>query len=751
MDEAFEKMKNLVANAVALKIPDVEKRFILVTDCSAEAAGAMLAQADPKDDNILMPVAFFHHCLTDAEKRYNTTEKELLAVVLAVKKYRVYLGNPFDLITDHRALRWLNSLSMEDERGRRGRWMEFLQQFPLNPIHKSGKSPELSMADFLSRVTGCGDCTHDSEHGDKPRKPTGADSNGWISAVFDPMDFKTKQRQDVAVKQVVEVLQHGTVADPDEENCVNWRTGEREGQQEAKQILAKRDRLFIDDEGILRIRFNGGRRSTLHPWGAKQFNRIIVPRRLQSHVMALVHDSPLAGHMGCLRTWQRLRNGFWWPGMRKDLNEYIASCEGCGKNKHMNHPNKAPMQETTIPSAPLDRIQVDFLGPFQMARSHNFRYALQIQDVLSRYLLFVPTEDCTADTAAQTVTERWVSAFWIPKEIVSDQGRHFTAQVFEGMCARTGIKHYMGSPGHPQSQGQVERQNQLLNQVRCLADNENELWPEAIVKVQAIHNSTVNATTGFSPLELLTGQAPRRPEDLLLEENKGMPENSNNEEIPNENNNDEMLQHKQNFISEAVKAAKLGIKRSQARSRARQGDDFHDTGYQTGDLVRYKLSPKERSLMGGKLAPRYSGKHRVTEVCGKGWTYEIKPLDGRSAGAKRRHFDDLKTAHDRQDSGSETDTDDDSSERNEQGRGQTPARRETSSDVPAEQNTNQPLSVEQEAEMSDADLAGAGARRSGRRTQPPSRLAITDHGKSYGEKRVKWNDLCESEDEDEYI
>ena len=87
MDEAFTKMKNLVANAVALKIPDVEKRFILVTDCSAEAAGAMLAQADPKDDNILVPVAFFHHCLTQAEKRYNTTEKELLAVVLAVKKY----------------------------------------------------------------------------------------------------------------------------------------------------------------------------------------------------------------------------------------------------------------------------------------------------------------------------------------------------------------------------------------------------------------------------------------------------------------------------------------------------------------------------------------------------------------------------------------------------------------------------------------------------------------------------------------
>ena len=84
--------------------------------------------------------------------KYNTTERELLAVVKACKRFRVYLGESFDLITDHSALMWLNTLDAEDCRGRRGRWIDFLQQFDINPIHKRGKSPIMSIAGYLSRV-----------------------------------------------------------------------------------------------------------------------------------------------------------------------------------------------------------------------------------------------------------------------------------------------------------------------------------------------------------------------------------------------------------------------------------------------------------------------------------------------------------------------------------------------------------------------------------------------------------------------
>jgi hypothetical protein len=89
----------------------------------------MLAQPDRfKPDGPLNPVAFFHRTLSSSERNYSTTDRELLAIALAVKKSRVYLaGKRFDLITDHRALTWINdSLDLNDVYDRRGRWLEFL-------------------------------------------------------------------------------------------------------------------------------------------------------------------------------------------------------------------------------------------------------------------------------------------------------------------------------------------------------------------------------------------------------------------------------------------------------------------------------------------------------------------------------------------------------------------------------------------------------------------------------------------------
>ena len=150
MHNAFRRLKQLVAEATALKIPDHNKEFTLITDCSNKRAGAVLTQ---EEKGTRISVAYFHHTLTPAETRYTTTDKELLAVVLDVNKFRVYLTKRFNLITDHQAARWLTGMNIHDERGRRGRWIEFLHNFNIHLIHRSGKSPELSMAGYLSRVS----------------------------------------------------------------------------------------------------------------------------------------------------------------------------------------------------------------------------------------------------------------------------------------------------------------------------------------------------------------------------------------------------------------------------------------------------------------------------------------------------------------------------------------------------------------------------------------------------------------------
>ena len=107
-----------------------------------------------KEDNQLnsqlKTTSFFHHKLTSAEKRYCKTDKELLASVLAIRKITVYLAKLFDLITDHNALSWLQTLHMTDERGRHERWLELFYNNMISMSQKANRSQrEKTTADNL--------------------------------------------------------------------------------------------------------------------------------------------------------------------------------------------------------------------------------------------------------------------------------------------------------------------------------------------------------------------------------------------------------------------------------------------------------------------------------------------------------------------------------------------------------------------------------------------------------------------------
>ena len=70
----------------------------------------------------------------------------------------------------------------------------------------------------------------------------------------------------------------------------------------------------------------------------------------------------------------------------------------------------------------------------------------------------------------------------------SDQGPHFTGEVFEEMCRQFEVEHRLSSPNHPRSQGQVERQNQLLDNVQCVIEDNSIPWPRAVTAIQLAHN-----------------------------------------------------------------------------------------------------------------------------------------------------------------------------------------------------------------------------------------------------------------------
>ena len=144
-DEAFEGLKGALTSKQVLAAPDFDRPFIVTTDASGYAIGAALAQ---ESEGTERPVRFWSRTLQPAERNYATTDREALAVVCALKQFRVYLlSQRFVIYTDHQALRQV--LNEEQPTGRRARWCATLMEFNYEIRYKKGK--DNAVADALSR------------------------------------------------------------------------------------------------------------------------------------------------------------------------------------------------------------------------------------------------------------------------------------------------------------------------------------------------------------------------------------------------------------------------------------------------------------------------------------------------------------------------------------------------------------------------------------------------------------------------
>ena len=134
--EAFDRLKSELSSDNVLTYPNFQKRFILSTDASNVAIAAVLSQED--DHGVVRPVAYAGRSISSAERNYDTTQQELLAVVWGVNHFRVYLeGNEFDIYTDHSALQWI--LGQKQLQGRLARWALSLQGYSYKVHHIKGK------------------------------------------------------------------------------------------------------------------------------------------------------------------------------------------------------------------------------------------------------------------------------------------------------------------------------------------------------------------------------------------------------------------------------------------------------------------------------------------------------------------------------------------------------------------------------------------------------------------------------------
>ncbi len=142
---SFQMLKSKLSSHPVLIVPDFEKSFAIFVDCSDVAIGACLAQLNC--DNIYMPVCYLSRKLNVHQKHYATSEKEALALLTAVRSFKIYLFKKFVVFTDHSPLTFLKRMSSVNQKLLR--WVLELEQYDMEIVHVKGVDNVI--ADCLSR------------------------------------------------------------------------------------------------------------------------------------------------------------------------------------------------------------------------------------------------------------------------------------------------------------------------------------------------------------------------------------------------------------------------------------------------------------------------------------------------------------------------------------------------------------------------------------------------------------------------
>ena len=268
---------------------------------------------------------------------------------------------------------------------------------------------------------------------------------------------------------------------------------------------------FLERDGLLLRRWKPAGSGDLD----REVEQLVLSVQCRKAVLQLAHQIPLAGHLGRQKTAQRILQRFYWPSLFKDVADFCKSCSECQKTSP-GQKLRAPLIPLPVVEEPFQRIAMDIVGPLPKSRAGH-RYILVICDYATRYPEAVPLRSIDATHVAEELMKVFARV-GIPQEILTDQGANFTSQLLREVYRLLHVQPIRTSPYHPQTDGLVERFNQTLKaMLRRAATDEGRDWDKLIPYLLFAYREVPQASTGFSPFELLYGRAVRGPLDILKE------------------------------------------------------------------------------------------------------------------------------------------------------------------------------------------------------------------------------------------
>ena len=491
--DAFTQLKEKLTTAPVLAHPDFSKPFLLDTDASKESIGAVLSQVVDGYERV---IAYGSRTPTKPERRYCVTRKELLAVVHFVKHFRHFLyERKFTVRTDHSSLRWL--MNFKDAEGQLARWLEVLNTYDMDIKHRPGERH--TNADALSLVP-CKQCGYRTDWEDQ--------SNRAFTAVATSNPESTANTDTKEETSIAEIQKQ----DDDLRTIRNWLAlGEKpiyssiSGESYVvKSLWSQWDTLRIKNNILCRLQPHN------------EITEVIIPASERRHMLKQCHDESTSGHLGIRKTLGRLRERYYWPGIRNDVKTYVGGCDTCSRRKAPLKRKRAPMKSLES-GYPMERIAVDILGELPTTEVGN-KYILVISDYYTKWTESHAMPNMEACTVAEVIVRDVVTRFGIPTTIHSDQGSQFESQLFQQMCKLLRINKTRTTPYHPKSDGMVERFNKTLaTMLSAYVDTHHNDWDEYLPYVMMAYRSAQHETTGCTPNRLMLGREVTTPLDLIYE------------------------------------------------------------------------------------------------------------------------------------------------------------------------------------------------------------------------------------------
>ncbi|KAL0553899.1 hypothetical protein IC582_007803 [Cucumis melo] len=558
-EDSFQTLKQKLVTAPVLTVPDGSGSFVIYSDASKKGLGCVLMQQGKV-------VAYASRQLKSHEQNYPTHDLELAAVVFALKIWRHYLyGEKIQIFTDHKSLKYF--FTQKELNMRQRRWLELVKDYDCEILYHPGKANVV--ADALSRKVSHSAALITRQaplHRDLERAGI-AVSVGAVTMQLAQLTVQPTLRQ-----RIIDAQSN----DP--------YLVEKRGLAEAGQTA---EFSLSSDGGLLFER------------------RLCVPSdsAVKTELLSEAHSSPFSIHPGSTKMYQDLKRVYWWRNMKREVAEFVSKCLVCQQVKAPRQKPAGLLQPLSIPEWKWENVSMDFITGLPRTL-RGFTVIWVVVDRLTKSVHFVPGKSTyTASKWAQLYMSEIVRLHGVPVSIVSDRDARFTSKFWKGLQTAMGTRLDFSTAFHPQTDGQTERLNQVLeDMLRACALEFPGSWDSHLHLMEFAYNNSYQATIGMAPFEALYGKCCRSPvcwgevgEQRLM--------------------GPELVQS----TNEAIQKIRSRMHTAQSRQKSYAYVRRKDLEFEVGDKVFLKVAPMRGVLRferRGKLSPRFVGPFEILERIG---------------------------------------------------------------------------------------------------------------------------------------